>query len=312
MLLKLLINQHKMESVLLICFLFALVAGQTLSTRQAQWNLAGLAYLRYGDIDGLSGPLTTGAVAEFQRDRCLDIDGIVGPITSGELISMMKHVQRVVGAGADGLNGDGTRSNIMAWERGIGLRADGRAGRYTMRRMKITRAKACPTPTPSGKCIRSDIRRYSTNSAGVELIKAFEGVDTCPHLDPIGLWTIGYGHLCDGGDKGASECPGGGECLSDAQVEDLLRTDLVTFEDGVKRNIKVALTENEFAALISFTYNLGTAGGLGPDSSVRAFTNDRRFRHVPGRMALFNKAGGNVLAGLVRRRKAEGDLFSTC
>ena len=65
----------------------------TISTTQAQWNLAGLGYLSYTSIDGISGPKTAGAASSFQTDRCIDSDGVVGSATSDALVNLMKQVQ---------------------------------------------------------------------------------------------------------------------------------------------------------------------------------------------------------------------------
>lgn len=158
----------KMTIFLLICLL-PLVTG--ISIRQVSWNLHGLGYLSYSNIDGSNGAVTKSSVRKFQRDRCLVDDGIVGPATLGELTSLMMEVQRKVGSGADGLNGPTTRSRIMLWQSKIELGLDGMTGPATKFRMNIERHKDCTaTPPPQvptgGGCTRRDITGYRTNQAG--------------------------------------------------------------------------------------------------------------------------------------------------
>lgn len=118
----------------------------TLSTTQAQWNLAGLGYLSYGDVDGAYGPTTAGATRAFQRVRCLDADGKVGPRTGDQLVGVMQQVQAKVGVTQDGLNGPNTKRAIAAWQQAHGLTADGMAGPATFRAMGLTRARPCGGP----------------------------------------------------------------------------------------------------------------------------------------------------------------------
>ena len=140
------------------------VAQAAISTTQAQWNLAGLAYLPYSGVDGIVGPNTANAASVFQTDRCLDVDGIIGNNTSNELISMMKKVQAKVGATQDGLNGPNTKSKIISYQQANGLTADGMAGPATMTKMGITRVASCGTGG-TGSCIIGNIYEPSTTIA---------------------------------------------------------------------------------------------------------------------------------------------------
>lgn len=137
------------------------VAEAAISTSQAQWNLAGLAYLSYSGIDGIVGPNTTNAASVFQTDRCLESDGIIGNNTSNELVSMMKKVQAKVGAIQDGYNGPSTKTKIIAYQQANGLSADGMAGAATMAKMGIARVASCGSGG-SGTGIVGDIYQDST------------------------------------------------------------------------------------------------------------------------------------------------------
>lgn len=124
----------------------ATVSAAALSTRQAQWNLAGLAYLRYSGIDGVVGPTTRGAAKAFQIHQCMDADGSIGPLTSARLVAMIQAVQRKVGVTADGLNGPNTKAAIIAYQRRNGLVADGEAGPATFAKMGLARTRPCGGP----------------------------------------------------------------------------------------------------------------------------------------------------------------------
>lgn len=121
-------------------------SAATMDTRQAQWNLAGLAYLTYANIDGVSGPTTQAAVKRFQVHQCMDADGAVGALTSGRLSAMMAAVQGKVGATPDGLNGPNTKAKIIAWQQAHGLPGDGMAGPATLTKMGLGWTRPCGGP----------------------------------------------------------------------------------------------------------------------------------------------------------------------
>ena len=85
-----------------------------------------------------------------------------------------------------------------------------------------------------------------------------------------------------------------------------MQRDLVQYEDAVKRAVRVPVNENQFAALVSFTYNIG-AGSLSRSTLLRKL-NDGDYAGAADEFPRWNKAGGRVLNGLVRRRAAEREL----
>lgn len=139
-----------------------------------------------------------------------------------------------------------------------------------------------------------------TNDAGIELIKKFEGLYLKAYQDPIGIWTIGYGHT--GGVKA-------GQKITAAEAEALLRVDLLTAEGDVARLVKVPLTPNQHAALVSFAFNLG--GGNLAKSTLLKRLNAKDYLGAANEFPKWNKAGGKILSGLVKRRAAEQRLFLT-
>jgi lysozyme len=144
-----------------------------------------------------------------------------------------------------------------------------------------------------------------TGKAGIDLIKRFEGWRSKAYRDAIGVWTIGYGHTAMAG----SPKPVPGMTITKVQGEAILRKDLAKYERAVNNAVTVDLNQNQFDALVSFCFNVGP-GNLRKSSVLRR-TNECRFDDVPGRLLLWNRAGGKVLTGLTRRRKAEGALFAS-
>lgn len=143
------------------------------------------------------------------------------------------------------------------------------------------------------------------NQAGLALIKEFEGFRSAAYRDPVGIWTIGYGHTTNAGAPKVSP----GLKISEVAATVILARDVAVFGAAVESAVNVALNANQFSALVSFTYNVGP-GNLRKSSVLRA-VNAGHFDQVPERLGLWVKAGGRTLPGLVRRRRAEGKLFAT-
>jgi lysozyme len=127
-----------------------------------------------------------------------------------------------------------------------------------------------------------------------------------PYKCPAGLWTIGVGHLI--GD-GKSLPPEWNRTFTLKEVYDLLATDVQKFERGVERLLpNVKLSQNEFDALVSFSFNLGL--GTFQRSTIRqALLRGDKVAAIES-LLKYNKAGGKVLKGLVIRREAEAALFN--
>ena len=139
-----------------------------------------------------------------------------------------------------------------------------------------------------------------TSGIGIELIKEFEGCRQVAYQDSVGVWTIGYGHT-----KDVYE----GQLVIKKTCETMLAEDLEEFEDYVESYVKVELSQNQFDALVAWTFNLGP-GNLSESTMLKKL-NEGDYESVPDEMRRWNKAGGEVLNGLVRRRDAEAELFST-
>ena len=130
------------------------------------------------------------------------------------------------------------------------------------------------------------------------LIKTFEGCNLEAYLDAVDVPTIAYGRTKDVKIK---------DICTQQQAEDWLEEELVEYEGYVNEAVKVELTQPQFDSLVSWTYNLGPSN-LNRSSMLRVL-NTSDYDNVPEQIMRWNKAGGRVLPGLVRRREAEAEMF---
>ena len=91
------------------------------------------------------------------------------------------------------------------------------------------------------------------------------------------------------------------------EAEDLLLHEMNEYEGYINDMVKVELNQNQFDALVSWTFNLG--GGNLNSSTMLKVLNDRKYDEVPSQIKRWNKAAGQVKQGLIRRREAEALLF---
>lgn len=139
-----------------------------------------------------------------------------------------------------------------------------------------------------------------TSPTGIDLIKHFEGCRLEAYRDAVGVWTIGFGHTRE---------VHPGQRITAERAEELLREDLARFERYVADAVKVPLTQGQFDALVSFTYNLGP-GNLRRSTLLRKL-NAGDHKGAQAQFKRWNRAGRVVLRGLTRRRRAEADLFGS-
>ena len=139
----------------------------------------------------------------------------------------------------------------------------------------------------------------------IRMIKHHEGVRYQPYQDPIGLWTVGVGHLIGDGKSLPQEW---NKTFTSEEVDDILKDDLARFERGVNTLIPITrLTQNQFDALVSFSFNVGL-GNL-QASTLRQKLNRGDYEGAANEFPKWRKAGGRVLNGLVRRRADEKAMF---
>ena len=133
--------------------------------------------------------------------------------------------------------------------------------------------------------------------AGIDLIKQYEGCRLTAYKCPAGVWTIGYGHTGSDVKDGLTITP--------VKAEQLLKADLAKFEKHVQNfDSKYHWNQNEFDALVSFAFNVGSINQLTANKT-------RTKAQIAQAMLLYNKANGKVLPGLTKRRQAERQLFLT-
>ena len=136
------------------------------------------------------------------------------------------------------------------------------------------------------------------SNEGISLIKKFEGCELEAYQDAVGVWTIGYGHTKDVRQ---------GMSITKEQADNMLINELDEYCDHVEKAVTVDLKQNQFDALVSWTYNLGPTN-LNASTMLKVL-NNKNYDEVPAQIKRWNKAGGKVLEGLVRRREAEALLF---
>lgn len=136
----------------------------------------------------------------------------------------------------------------------------------------------------------------TTSQNGIDLITKWEGLYLSAYKCPAGVWTIGYGHT-----KGVKR----NDTITKAKAIEYLKEDLATAEKNVNSfNKKYNWSQNEFDALVSFAFNIGSINQLTANGTRSKAT-------IAEKMLLYRKAGGRVLTGLVNRRKDERKLFLT-
>ena len=139
-----------------------------------------------------------------------------------------------------------------------------------------------------------------TSKAGLELIAYFEGCKLTPYRDCVGLWTCCIGHLIGDGHTLPNDW---NRTFTLEEAYALLAKDVARFERGVSLYCPVQLTQSQFDALVSFSFNLGL--GVLQRSTVRQKVNRQDFKGATQSLLRYNKAGGKVIKGLTLRRQAE-------
>lgn len=138
----------------------------------------------------------------------------------------------------------------------------------------------------------------TTSENGRRMIESFEGLKTTAYQDMVGIWTIGYGHT--GGVVSGQTCTA-------AEADALLAKDLKDAESCIAMKVNVTLSQHEFDALVSFTFNLGCGAFSG--STLRKLLNEGDRDGASKEFTKWIHAGGKVVAGLVTRRTREQEVF---
>ena len=139
-----------------------------------------------------------------------------------------------------------------------------------------------------------------TNQQGIELIKSLEGFRSEPYVCAGGYLTIGYGHKLLPSDSY--------KIISPEKAQQILENDLRRIERLVLKYINVGINDDQFAALVSFTFNVGAAALQ--RSTLRQKINYGYYEDGAKEFLKWVYAGGRKIIGLVRRRRLESELFS--
>ena len=151
---------------------------------------------------------------------------------------------------------------------------------------------------------------HAIDAALVDFIAQWEGFSAQPYNDPANNATGGYGHLIHLGPLNGHPDEAAWRNLTEAEGKRRLAADIVSYAHAVDQYVRVPLTQNQFAALVSFTFNVGQGNLI--SSQLLAVLNMGNYSEVPGQlMRWIYGSDGNQYPGLIRRRKAEGDLWRT-
>jgi lysozyme len=137
-----------------------------------------------------------------------------------------------------------------------------------------------------------------TSNKGIEIIKKHEGLKLKSYLCPASVWTIGYGHT-----KTAKQ----DQYITTQTADNLLKSDLSISESAVNKELP-NLTQNQFDALVSFVFNVGS-GNFRKSTLLKKIKDNATEEEIRNEFSRWNKGGGQILGGLVKRRLDEANLY---
>jgi len=220
---------------------------------------------------GVNAPADVEKVQTLLKNKNLysgKVDKICGPKTIDAIVKFQSHFMRTPDRRVD--------ANGTTWK-------------------KLTGVLPMGAPLPAQPVATGG---QKINEAGLQIIKESEGCYLTAYKCPAGVWTIGYGHT-----QNVKQ----GMSITQAQADTYLKQDVVSFEKSVTNEVKVALSSNQFSALVSFTFNVGT-GSLRSSTLLKKL-NQGDYKGAADEFPRWNKGGGKVLPGLVTRRNKEKALF---
>lgn len=210
----------------------------------------------------------------------------------GSTGNKVKELQRLLSLTEDGIFGINTLKAVKAFQSKNGLVSDGIVGSRTWDVLLNT-----------PKISIQDKKKYSLSDNGMKLLEQFEGLRLEAYLDSAGIATIGWGSI---------KYPNGnkvklGDKITKAQAKEYKLHDLKEFESTVNTSVKVPLTQNQYDALVSLSYNIGS--GAFKNSTLLKKLNNGDYKGAADQFLVWNKVNSKRVQGLVNRREAERNLF---
>ena len=212
----------------------------------------------------------------------------------GSTGNRVKDLQELLSLTTDGVFGIDTLKAVKVFQSKNGLISDGVVGSKTW---DVLLNKNTP------KIDTQDKQKYSLSDNGMKLLEQFEGLRLEAYLDSAGIHTIGYGTI---------KYPDGsvvkkGDKITKAQAKQYKLHDLKEFESTVNTSVKSPLTQNQYDALVSLSYNIGS--GAFKDSTLLKKLNSGDYKGAAEQLLVWNKVNSKKVQGLVNRREAERNLF---
>jgi lysozyme len=153
------------------------------------------------------------------------------------------------------------------------------------------------------KFLKMPVNMLSLSDNGRREIIKHEGFRTQAYKDVAGLWTIGIGHLIQPNEQHLITAT-----LTEKEVYEIFKADIARFEKAIRELVKVRITQNMYDALISLVFNIGEAA-FAKSTLLRKLNEGAPKEEVAAEFLKWNKAGGQVVAGLTKRRESEKKLF---
>lgn len=210
----------------------------------------------------------------------------------GSTGNKVKDLQELLSLTTDGVFGIDTLKSVKAFQSKNGLVSDGIVG-----------SKTWDVLLNTPKIGIQDKQKYSLSDNGMNLLEQFEGLRLEAYLDSANIATIGFGSI---------RYPNGnkvklGDKTTKAQAKEYKLHDLKEFESTVNTSVKVPLTQNQYDALVSLSYNIGS--GAFKNSTLLKKLNSGDYKGAAEQFLVWNKVSSKKVQGLVNRREAERNLF---
>lgn len=212
----------------------------------------------------------------------------------GSTGAQVKELQELLSLTIDGVFGIGTLKAVKVFQSKNGLISDGIVGSKTW---DVLLNKNTPDIGIQDK------QKYSLSDNGMKLLEQFEGLRLEAYLDSASIYTIGYGTIKYPDGRKVKK----GDKITKGKAKDYKLHDLKEFESTVNTSVKVPLTQNQYDALVSLSYNIGS--GAFKNSTLLKKLNSGDYKGAAEQFLVWNKVNSKRVQGLVNRREAECNLF---